>query len=179
MRTLDLINNIFIIREDIEYPKGLTNKEYAVLYPTDGYYLSKKQHLAIKATLDELGLIGDVYGTDIEFIKEDSEIRCEEVRKITNFEYSTYVNDLLLFENCIYDSKFRWCISIYQDYWAIIYGTMELIDKLSLNYDLRKDLKKFNIEMIDELSDIKVKQTYTNFLNNSYILKNVESRDIL
>lgn len=176
MSETELINNIFIIREDIKYPTDLTNKEYAILYPTDGYYLSKKQYKAIKKTLDELGLIGDVYGIDIEFIEEDDKIRDEQVRKISNFEYSNYVNDILLFENCIFDCKFRWSISIYQDYWAIIYGSKEIIDRFSLNYDLRTDVYKFNIELIDELINEKFKQTYNDLLNHSYILKNVEKK---
>lgn len=170
MSNKELYDNIFIVGNEINYPKNLNKKCYAIMYPTDGFYLKKEQHEVIWKSLNELGFINEVFGIDIEFL-DVKKNKSNDVRKLFKFDFADYRKDLLLFENCIYDSEFKWSVSVFQDYWAIIYGEKVLIDKISLNYDLKSDLDDFFDQIIDEIKHEKTKASLINFVNNSHISK--------
>lgn len=50
----ELINNIFLIMEGISYPKKFNEKEYAIIYPTDGYYLFEEQFSSTRSSLKKI-----------------------------------------------------------------------------------------------------------------------------
>ena len=164
----ELINNIFLIREGISYPKKFNEKEYAIIYPTDGYYLFEEQFSSIRSSLKRTGLLGDVMGADIEFLDKNSMSDSLKFRDLGNMDYSLYKKDLLLFENSIFDSKLRWSISVFQDFWGVIYGPEDLIKEIGLNFDFNKSLKKFAFEILDEIRNTNTKKTLEEFISMSY-----------
>lgn len=164
----ELINNIFLIGDEISYPKKFNKKEFAIIYPTDGYYLFEEQFSSIRTSLKRTGLLEVVVGTDIEFLSKNSMSDNLELRDLGNMDYSLYKKDLLLFENSILDSKLRWSISIFQDFWGIIYGPEDLIKEIGLNFDFNKILKKFDFEILNEIRNINTKKTFEEFISMSY-----------
>ena len=165
-----LINNIFLIRDKVIYPADLSTKSYIIFYPTEGYHLSVKQYNSFMGALNKLELLEEVLNIDIEFIDSLGEIGKSEIRRISNFSYSDYESITLLFENCIIDEKLRWSICVYQDYWGIMYGSRELLHKISLEYNFREDLEKFKGEVIATVMNEEVRKEYEILLSLSYSL---------
>lgn len=168
-----VINNVFLNKNEIRYPAELKGREFAIIYPTDGYYLSEEQYLVIKRVLLEENLIDDVMNIDIEFLGEDPDTNMLEIREMHDFNYSMYKDMMLLFENSILDSNFRWSISIYQDYWGVIYGPSKMIYKISENFDLKKDLRLFREEVLDDIRDEQIKSDFERFIRRSYNYKKI------
>ena len=166
-----IMNQLFLIKDEIKYPVGLKDREFAIIYPTDGYYLSKEQYLVLKKVLDEEKLIDDVINIDIEFLGDNVDTNLLNIREMQGFNYLYYKERKLLFENSILDSKFRWSVSIYQDYWGIIYGSPKMIYKISGIYDLQKDLKMFREELLADIRNERTKADFEQFVKQSYNYK--------
>jgi hypothetical protein len=165
----DLINNIVQTVNKIVYPSDLSKKGYLIFYSTAGYHLSEKQYHAFMEGLNKLELLDKVIHLDIEFVDNLEEIKQEEVRKISDFNYSDYKKLSLIFENCIIDEQLRWSVCVYQDYWGIIYGSNELLCEIAQDYDFKGDLEQFKKEVISEINDPETMENYRKLIHFSYI----------
>ena len=164
-----LQENIFQTSNEIQYPPDLTTKSYLIFYPTDGFYISKKQHKLFTNAFTKLNMLDEVMNIDIEFLSESDKIPSEDIRQLSNFDYSTYESFTLLFENCIIDKKLRWSICVYQDYWGIIYGPNRLIREISKNYDFKSDLTQFTKELLSDVNNQKIRECYIKLANASFV----------
>lgn len=133
------------INHELVYPKKINQISYMILYPTDGFYLTKKQYLSITDILKERGnsnyFISDIEFSD-SFSENDDELGHEH-RRYKLFNYADYINEKLLFEYAIYDVNGLWGISVFQDYFAIVCGDEKFIESVKQHYSNSNDIQKF------------------------------------
>ena len=178
MNKEELIKNIFQTKKGIMYPKDLLNKGYLIFYPSEGFYLTEIQYDIFMKELKTLNLIEKIIGIDIEFLDDNEELAVDESRNLEPFNYDNYKGNLMLFENCIIDNELRWSICLYQDFWGIIYGPKELLEKVSMQYDFKKDLKLFEKEILSEIKKEKTTKLFKKLINSSYINSIKDKNDI-
>ncbi len=136
------------INDKVVYPSQKSNMSFMIIYPTDGYYLTKEQFISIfeviKKYQDSYYCISDIEFED-SFTREGNTNDLGYNHKIfTNFVYDDYKAKDRLFENALYDIDKKWGISIFQDSFAIIFGENEIIKEIKANYPNDDDLKEFN-----------------------------------
>lgn len=136
-----------VIDNKLLYPNKTKNMSFMIMYPTDGYYLTKEQYVSIFEVIKQYQNIY-YYISDIEF--SDSFIKNENTNGLghthqayKHFNYDNYRKLYKLFENAIYDSDEVWGISIFQDGFAIVYSNDKIIEKIKSNYPNSADLKEF------------------------------------
>jgi len=163
-----IFEDIFLTSRVVIKPEKRLGKEYAILYPTDGLYLSMRQYRCLVKVLEKEKILDDVIGIDIEGIQEPENLKQMQRRRIMSFNYNQYVSQLLLLENSLLDINGRWTLSVYQDYWAILYADKEIIQEFAKQYDLFGDLNKFKKELFSEIVDVNFKRQLQELLENSY-----------
>ncbi|MCI8271281.1 MAG: hypothetical protein HFG16_03100 [Erysipelotrichaceae bacterium] len=135
------------IEHELVYPQGIDNMSFMIIYPTDGFYFTKKQYLAIFNVIKKQ-FNNEYYISDIEFAdsfsKEEKNTELGYMhRKYTSFDYDSYIKEILLFEYAIYDTEGLWGISVFQDYYAIICANEKVIKDIMKNYPNSVDKRKF------------------------------------
>lgn len=161
-----------IINDKLIYPSKKENMCFMLIYPTDGYYLTKEQYQSI------FGVIGKYSDhcycvSDIEF--EDSFTDREKINDLgfmhkifTDFVYDDYTAENRLFENALYDLDKKWGISIFQDEFAVISGEEKIIKDIRSCYSNVTDLMRLNALMeSSEVTNKKFKSILTTLLVNS------------
>ena len=179
--------NIIQIADDIVYPLDSSERGYLIFSRTEGFYLGKEQYELLINSVKKLNLSGEIFCLDIEgidcmekfheidakdiFSRSLDKITGQDLRNITDFDYSEYEEILLLFENCIIDGKMRWSVCVYQDFWGIVYGPTALLDDLVKKYDFEKDAKCYEEDIRDEVHDEEARKGLLELSRQSYIWK--------
>ncbi|MCI9524140.1 MAG: hypothetical protein HFF01_03715 [Erysipelotrichaceae bacterium] len=135
------------INNEIVYPSNKKNMSYMIIYPTDGYYLKKEQYIPIFETIrkyqNNCYFLSTIEFED-SFTRTDNAIDLGYIHKTYyDFNYDDYNSLEILFENAFYDFDKRWGISIFQDFFALIYGENKIIKEIRLNYSNVNDLRRF------------------------------------
>lgn len=135
------------IEHELVYPQEIDNLSFMIIYPTDGFYFTKKQYLAIFNVIKKQSN-NEYYISDIEFAdsfsKEEKNTELGYMhRKYTSFNYDSYIKEMLLFEYAIYDTEGLWGISVFQDYYAIVCANEKVIKDIMKNYPNSVDKRKF------------------------------------
>lgn len=132
-----------------------SNKSLFVIYPTDGYYLTKEQFDSILVPLMKKTKSSKIYIQDTEFdvsSKVDGDLGSElRVWNIDKFDFNKYSDSLLLFENTIYVEDDLWSITIFQDFFGLLILKKEISEFLEEKYNFENDKKKI-IEFINSSS---------------------------
>lgn len=119
-----------------------------ILYPTNGYYLSKKQFLALTYAVQISGETS-YYLSEIEgqaFIKNDTHSihPSEHLQLSISCSYDEYEKKTIIFENAFYSSSGNWGVIISHEGHAVLGGCEKFITTFKKLYpDWRDDQKKF------------------------------------
>lgn len=102
-----------------------------LLYPTNGYHLSKKQYSALINTLNSIGetffYVSEIEGTDY-FKKSNCMMHKDAHLEVTvNTSYYEYENTNIYLENAIYSHKGQWGAIISHEDHAVLGGSKEFI----------------------------------------------------
>ena len=119
-----------------------------IIYPTDGYHLTKKQYSSIfgvvKKYQNSCYCISDIEFEDC-FTRKGNNNELGYTHKVlTDFSYDEYRSQDRLFENALYDLDEKWGITIFQDYFGIIFGEDKIISEIKSHYSNADDLQEFN-----------------------------------
>ncbi|QIB70558.1 hypothetical protein Ami103574_15210 [Aminipila butyrica] len=114
-----------------------------LLYPVDGYYMTRKQYTALKIALSNLYIDEEVYISEIEkeaigdIFKQNCDVSKYEL-KHWSFDLSTSYDEYMQIdvnvENAIYSSQGRWGIIISHEEHAVIGGSIEFLDEFKAKY---------------------------------------------
>ncbi len=160
------------INNELVYPSKKTNMSFMFVYPTDGFYLTKEQYKAIFKVIKKYQG-NSYYISDIEFeesfITEGNPNGLGYMHEVfTDFVYDDYIAQERLFENALYDIDGKWGISIFQDFFAIIFGEDEIIKEIRSHYSNSNDLIQLHrfIEST-EVTNKKFKNSMLKLLSHS------------
>lgn len=166
MRKKELLDYVFLTNRGIKYPKFNLDKGYCILYPTDGYYINEIQYDCLVEVLNNTDRLNDVFNVDIENIINEFDL--QNGRLIKKFDYKIYKSKMLLLENSIVDINLNWSISVYQDYWGILYADNVILEEFSKKYNIATDIQLFAYEIVSNIRDEKVKNDYQQLIEKSY-----------
>jgi hypothetical protein len=116
----------------------------AVIYPTDGYYLSELQLNALIKTLDEIDE-SQIFISEVETLPYDPFTK-DGHWVLSDFNYEEYESISLPVENAIYSDSGRWGLLLSHEQHALMVAD-ETFANIFQNYyqSLDKDLKEFKL----------------------------------
>jgi hypothetical protein len=117
-----------------------------LLFPTEGFYLSKKQYEILLNTL-KIFLEQEIYISEIEigdasFESSEGYSFNHNIIKVDT-SYEDYLKLPIFLENIMYSSSKTWGVIISHENHAVLGGSEELISKFSERYNCNEDKKKF------------------------------------
>ncbi|SFC82962.1 hypothetical protein SAMN04488168_11058 [Bacillus sp. 491mf] len=130
---------IFMSTNPFQYVFTKNIKEVIILFPTDGYYLTEKQFIALQETMvtfkENEFYISEVEGTDI----------FKNVEKTNSYQSRHWIIDdvtslhdydevQLFLENAIYSTQGKWGLIVSHEEHALLGGTSEFIRRFKMNY---------------------------------------------
>ena len=132
-------NNTLIIPKNEE-------TELLIIYPTDGFYLTKEQFdkilqpLIFETEASTIHILDTEHG--IESLIGGELRKTERVVKTSNITFEKYHELFLLFDYVIYPTDTSWAISIFQDFWGIIAVKRPLLEIIIGKYEFEADKNK-------------------------------------
>ena len=121
-------------------------KKKVLLFPTEGYYLSKKQYKKVMKTLEVFSeqkiYISEIEGGDASFEKKGDYIFKHYIIESTTL-YEDYLKLPMFLENVMYSPSKAWGIMISHENHAVLGGSDELIKKFLEKYNCSEDKKEF------------------------------------
>jgi len=128
--------------------------EKLLLFPTNQFYLDKKQFEALLNVLKTLGetsfYISQINGYTLEAVLKLDAEDDDHFEQNSNISYEEYQKNILVFENVMYSSKGTWGILVEEGYYAIVGGSQEFIELFKKFYPQWEDDEKAFIKMWEE-----------------------------
>lgn len=166
-----IFSKVFINNDPFGRMFNSSISEKIILYPTDGYYLSKKQFFALINTMRILGettfFLSEIEGK-VFFNESTSD---QHLEFSIDTQYAEYERNIIIFENALYSTQGAWGILISHEQHAVLGGHKEFMEVFKRFYpDFMKDqinfIKYFEYWAKYSKTDLTWVSDYIKYINN-------------